>query len=189
MSSNPYDPKHQPQVPVAQNDSPIQQPTPGPPYASPYGVDYTGQPTTVSSGGPPQESDLLRSRIFISLICLHIGAILYLLCIFFIQWILSLIDDPAFNSEPSDQIDRLFFIMMMVMCVGCAIAIEVVAYGLLKRKKWGWIGSVIVFGLFAPSLFMPIGAVGLWALLTNGIPAEFGMNMGSKGNQKPKKPF
>ena len=60
-------------------------------------------------------------------------------------------------------------------CAALAVGVEVVAYGIHKRRFWGWVAGLAVFGLYATSLFFPLGALGLWGLLAPGSRIEFGI--------------
>jgi hypothetical protein len=66
-------------------------------------------------------------------------------------------------------------LVMLVTCVALAIGIEVVAFGLRRRKFWAWVAGLCIFGLYLPSLFLPLGALGLWGLLAPGSRAAFGI--------------
>jgi uncharacterized membrane protein YedE/YeeE len=43
----------------------------------------------------------------------------------------------------------------------------VVAYGLKKRRKWAWIGGLILGAIYTASICFPFGAVILFALFKN----------------------
>lgn len=67
------------------------------------------------------------------------------------------------------------FGIVAAMCVGLALVAEIVTIGMHLRHKWAWFAGLVMFGLYLPSLFMPIGALGMCGLLMNGSRREFGM--------------
>ncbi len=64
-------------------------------------------------------------------------------------------------------------IVMFPVGVACAIGNFVVASALKKRKKWAWIGGLIIGLLYAPSGCMPFGALILYGLLRNGVKQAY----------------
>ena len=107
-----------------------------------------------------------------ALICLHISTFLYVLLgiglVAFARW---MPDDP---EEPLST--RIVFMGAAVFCVLLAAVPEIAAMGIRRRRFWGWVLSLILFGLYVPSLFMPLGAFGLWGLLDAGSRAEMGVD-------------
>lgn len=71
--------------------------------------------------------------------------------------------------------DPYFGAIFGAFCLVLAVAVEVVAYGIHKRRFWGWIVGLIVFGIYTPSLFFPLGILGLSGLLASGSRIEFGI--------------
>jgi len=69
------------------------------------------------------------------------------------------------------------FISPIIVFLGIAILNEVVARAIKKRKFWGWVVGIILFGLYIPSPFLPIGGFGMWALLTPGSRKAFGVGI------------
>lgn len=102
-----------------------------------------------------------------AVVCLHISAGLYLL--------LGLLAVPLFVADDPDGIGRPFAVGLFVCCLALIAGIEFVAYGLSRRKFWAWVAGVCIFAIYAPSLFFPLGALGLWGLLDAGSRAEFGV--------------
>ena len=121
---------------------------------------------------------LVKSRVGVALVCLHISAVLYLLLglLFPLLWTLD-DDGDKLNASAATGVSVFLFIF----CALIASGVEVVAYGIHKRKFWGWVAGLIVFGIYAPSIFLPLGAFGLWGLLAAGSRAEFGV--GGSGGQ------
>lgn len=66
-----------------------------------------------------------------------------------------------------------------VICIGICFAIivviEVIASSLRRHSFKGWIAGLILFDVYAFSLFLPLGVVGLWALLSRGTREQFGI--------------
>lgn len=66
---------------------------------------------------------------------------------------------------------------MFALCLALAVGIEFVVHGLRRRKFWAWVVGLCLFGLYVPSLFFPLGVLGLWGLLDSGSRAEFGLGV------------
>ena len=114
-------------------------------------------------------SALNKNRIPIAILCLHIAALLYVL----IGAYLFFLHTPTNDSKIVDGIIFIFIINLIVLLVIAALN-EVVARAIKKRKFWGWIFGIILFGLYIPSPFLPLGVFGLWALLTPNSRKAFG---------------
>jgi hypothetical protein len=110
----------------------------------------------------------MKHKIGMAIVCLHISAVLYLL----VGLLLVLMANEAAGGTA---------ICLLVFCVALAGGIEVVVSGLHQRKFWAWIAGLCIFGMYVPSLFLPLGALGLWGLLDNGSRAEFGISGGDRG--------
>lgn len=109
----------------------------------------------------------MQHRIGMAIVCLHISAVLYLL-IGLLMFPLFMHNDPIGLGLPVAM--GLFF-----FCLVLIIGIESVAYGLSHRQYWAWVAGLCIFGLYATSLFFPLGALGLWGLLDEGSRDEFGV--------------
>lgn len=121
----------------------------------------------------------MRHRVGMAIVCLHLSAVLYvLLGVGLLVLVLAIGEAGAAKS-----VEFLFVILMFLMCLALAIAIEFVVHGLHYRKKWAWIVGIVMFGIYLPSLFFPLGALGLWGLLDAGSQAEFGV--GSRPRHTP----
>lgn len=107
-------------------------------------------------------------RIGMAIVCLHISAVIYLL--------LGVLMFPLFSAMPEmEGMATPFAVGMLVFCALLAIGIEVVVAGLKRRKFWAWVAGLVIFGLYLPSLFLPLGAFGMWGLLDKGSQAQFGI--------------
>lgn len=109
----------------------------------------------------------MQHRIGLATTCLHISAVLYL--------IVGVLMFPLFMADDESGLGMVFAIVLFALCLALITGIEVVAYGLRRRKFWAWVAGLCIFGLYTPSLFLPLGALGLWGLLDRGSRAEFGM--------------
>ena len=119
-------------------------------------------------------------RIGMAVVCLHISAVIYFLLG------LLMLSLPLFSSDERSGLAGAFAIGLFVLCLVLVGGIEFVVYGLKQRKFWAWVAGLCIFGLYAPSLFLPLGALGLWGLLDAGSQAEFGIGGTSKpGATKP----
>lgn len=103
------------------------------------------------------------TRIKFAVVSLHISAVLTLLAVVFL---LSFARDfnPAFRG--------------LVTGVGLVLVAlpTLLAFGLQRRKRWAWNGSVALFALYLVGGYLPLGIVGLWGLLDIGSRREFGVN-------------
>ena len=66
-----------------------------------------------------------------------------------------------------------------------AAGIETVARGLRLRRYWGWVAGVCILTLYIPTVFLPLGAVGLWALLTPATRGLFGVGPLTSVSRRP----
>ena len=126
-----------------------------------------------------------KKGIQISLFCLHIAAILIT---FFCVYIFIL----SIQIDALDDASEVVFssIIRLIFYFALAALNEVVARAIKKRKFWGWIVGIIIFGLYIPSLLLPIGVLGLWALLTPDSRRAFGINLtqSNKSREEDSKP-
>ena len=57
--------------------------------------------------------------------------------------------------------------------LACAVGNFAVAYGLGRRRRWAWIGAVIIGAIYAPSGCFMIGLLILFAMLRSGVREAF----------------
>jgi len=115
-------------------------------------------------------SAIHKDRLPVAILCLHIAAILYVLISGYL-----LFRSLKFIDFEEDYGLVSISIIYMIVCLGIAALNEVVARAIKKRKFWGWIVGIILFGLYIPSPFLPIGGFGMWALLTPDPRKAFGV--------------
>lgn len=106
----------------------------------------------------------MNHRVGVATTCLHLSAALYVLIGICLFWLLS-------SQQESHEFPLGAVVLML--CLVLAAGIEYVAYGLNQRKFWAWVAGLIIFGLYVPSAFLPLGGFGLWGLLDKGTRAEF----------------
>ena len=133
------------------------------PYESPRTSDLGAQPASP------------KSFVILALVSLHISAVLYVLLGLILPTVLS--SDSA-SQHNAGAVGAIFGIFIAAFCMVLAAGVEVVAYGIHKRRFWGWIAGLIVFGIYTPSLFFPLGVLGLWGLFAAGSRSEFGIGRG-----------
>jgi uncharacterized membrane protein YdcZ (DUF606 family) len=77
-------------------------------------------------------------------------------------------EDRAFD-QPAEDIIFTVIMGSLIFLVSIVVSFLnfVVAYGLKKRRKWAWIGGLILGVLYTPSICFPFGAVILFALFKN----------------------
>ncbi len=114
----------------------------------------------------------MKHRIGMAIVCLHISAVLYLL--------VGLLMFPLLLSNDEMEYRLDIAVGMFVFCLVLIAGIEVVVYGLHRRRFWAWVAGLCIFGIYASSIFFPLGALGLWGLLDEGSRAEFGVK-GKRG--------
>jgi hypothetical protein len=107
-----------------------------------------------------------------AVVCLHISAFLYLLI--GVGFLL------VFIKAEEDAELLVFGGGTLIFCLALVVGIEVVVYGLKRRKYWAWIAALCIFGAYALSIFLPLGAFGLWGLLDSGTQKEFGLNLSKR---------
>jgi hypothetical protein len=108
-------------------------------------------------------------RIGMAVVCLHISAVLYFL--------VGLLLFPLFMAVDQTGLGLTFAVAMFIFCLALIVGIELVVSGLHRRRFWAWVAGLCIFGLYVPSLFFVLGALGLWGLLDEGSRAEFGVKM------------
>ncbi len=114
-------------------------------------------------------SAIHKDRIPVAILCLRIAAILYVLISAYIIFLSLTIDDSKIINGV-----KFIFVSPTIVFLGIAILNEVVARAIKKRKFWGWVVGIILFGLYIPSPFLPIGGFGMWALLRPDSRKAFG---------------
>jgi len=85
--------------------------------------------------------------------------------------------------EVRDQYPIWIGICTGLLSVGFAVFVEIVVQGLKRRKFWAWVAGLCLSGLYVPSLFLPLGVMGLIGLLDPASRAAFGV--GSKPASYP----
>jgi hypothetical protein len=117
----------------------------------------------------------MQRMVRLTLICLHISAVLFLVCGATLAW------KPLWDARSVDRESLWLAVMLTAMLVGvCAMlvaGIEVIAYGVAQRRRWAWIAGVGLFATFVPSLFLPLAVLGLWGLLDRKTREEFGVSL------------
>jgi xanthine/uracil/vitamin C permease (AzgA family) len=112
-----------------------------------------------------------QDKIWLALGCLHFSAVLYFLLGLGLMALLLLANEEEGGIAAG--------ICVLSACFGIGLGVEVVAYGVRCRKFWGWVTGLCVFGVYLPSLFFPLGALGLWGLLDEGSREAFGIGIKS----------
>lgn len=111
----------------------------------------------------------MRNRINLAIASLHISAGIYVLIALLLFPLVLYSDETGYGLAIAMGLSGF--------CLALCIGIEVVALGLRNRKFWAWIAGLCIFSMYVPSLFLPLGALGLWGLLDEGSRAEFGVKM------------
>jgi hypothetical protein len=104
-----------------------------------------------------------------TIVCLHISTALYVLCA------VGVVAFAALDGEKLDAARLAIYGGLTAFCLAFAAVPEVAVYGIRRRRFWGWVLGVVLCGLYALSIFFPLGAFGLWGLLDAGSRAEMGL--------------
>jgi chromate transport protein ChrA len=110
----------------------------------------------------------MKNRVAMALVCLHVSAAIYVIIGLLL---FGLSNVPDFR----DKLPTAFGVVALILCLVLVAGIEVVASGLRRRRFWAWVSGLCIFGLYLPSLFLPLGALGLWGLLSPGSRVAFGV--------------
>ncbi|HUP22797.1 MAG TPA: hypothetical protein VNB06_07640 [Thermoanaerobaculia bacterium] len=76
----------------------------------------------------------------------------------------------------------------VLFCLALAVLASGVAWGLRRRQTWAWIAGLCLFAIYVPSLFLPLGVMGLWGLLDPSTRAQFGMAVAGSTTVAPGQP-
>ena len=104
-----------------------------------------------------------EDRIKLAIVSLQISAVLTLVAATFL---LSFARD--FNSS--------FHGLVTGLGLAFAALPAILAFGLQRRKRWAWNGSIGLFALYLVGGYLPLGVVGLWGLLDIESRREFGVS-------------
>jgi hypothetical protein len=114
-----------------------------------------------------------KSRVWLALVGGHLGAAFHVLFA-----IGALAVACLFVADVSDDdgaaVGVLVFGWFALFSLALAIVVEVVTIGMHRRRPWAWFAGFAMFVLYLAFL-LPIGAIGLCGLLTEGSRREFGM--------------
>ncbi len=103
-------------------------------------------------------------------IALHISAVFY--AITGVLLVLApFARDPATTAEYMLRSSIMW--SLAVLAFALAVLAKILIRALRRRKRWAWITAAVLFALYLPSVFLPLGAVGLFGLLSEGTRAQF----------------
>jgi hypothetical protein len=110
-----------------------------------------------------EEPELQGNRIKFAIVSLQISAILTLLVAVFLL---------SFVRESNSAFHGLVTGVGLLL-----VALPILlAYGLKRRKRWAWNGSLALFVLYLVGGYLPLGIIGLWGLLDIESRREFGVS-------------
>jgi hypothetical protein len=114
-----------------------------------------------------------KSRVWLAVVSGHLGAAFHVL---FAIGALAVVG--LFAADLSDDdgaaVGVLVFGWFALFSLALAIVVEVVTIGVHRRRPWAWFAGFAMFVLYL-AFVLPIGAIGLCGLLTEGSRREFGM--------------
>ena len=122
-------------------------------------------------GRPPE------GRIRLAIIALRISEGLYVLIALCLPAVALSFPDVQ------EQLPIWIGICTGLLTIGFAVLIEIVVRALNRRRFWAWVAGLCISGLYIPSLFLPLGIMGLIGLLDPVSRAAFGV--GPKPTQQP----
>jgi hypothetical protein len=121
----------------------------------------------------------MKDRTTVATICLHISSAIYLIAgLGFLGHSLS--------GTRSASLPAGAGLFACTLGLTLAAGIELAAHGLRRRRYWGWVAALCIFTLYIPSIFLPLGVLGLWALLTPATRAPFGVSPLSLVAKRPQ---
>jgi len=112
----------------------------------------------------------MESRVHWALWALRISTVLYYLII------VGFLAAAIFLPPDAGVFERAFLALVAVFTLPFVIFLEVVIAHLKKRKFWAWVAGIAVGGMYAPSLFLPLGVFILIGLLSEKSREEFMIN-------------
>lgn len=115
-----------------------------------------------------------KSWVWLALVGGHLGAAAYLLIAVGMLVIVGFAAADAPGDEDAAAAAVIFGIIA-AMCGGLGLVGEIVTIGMHLRHKWAWFAGLIMFALYLPSLFFPMGAMGMTGLLMPGSRKDFGI--------------
>jgi cytochrome bd-type quinol oxidase subunit 2 len=109
-------------------------------------------------------------RTRLATISLHISAVFYM-----IAGALLVLAPFARDSATTAEVTLHSSIIWLLAVLAFALAAlaRVLIRALRQRKRWAWITATVLFTLYLPTVFLPLGAVGLFGLLSEGTRAQF----------------
>lgn len=119
--------------------------------------------------GPPH-------RIGTALVCLHVSAGIYATLGIASPWLFAWISE--LDDGPGRRWGIVVGVAVLSLFAVLVAGIELVAHGLRRRRFWAWVAGLCIFGIYVPSLFLPLGVLGLWGLLDAGSQQAFGVGRG-----------
>jgi hypothetical protein len=121
----------------------------------------------------------MQDRTTLATTCLHISSAIYAIAG------LAFLGN-ALSRSRSASLPTKAGAIFCILCLAFAAGIEVVARGLRSRRYWAWVAALCVFTLYTPSIFLPLGVLGLWALLTPTTRARFGVGPLTSVTKRPQ---
>jgi len=109
-------------------------------------------------------------RTRLATVSLHISAVFYVIAGVLLV-LAPFARDPATTTEYMLRSSIIW--SLAVLAFALAALARVLIRALRQRKRWAWITATVLFALYLPSIFLPLGAVGLFGLLSEGTRAQF----------------
>ncbi len=124
---------------------------------------------------------LLKSKLRLVTIPLHISTVIYAILGIgvLIFWIFAGLSGDTIYSDPAEKIFmNIYGFFMVTLCALMVVVIELAAWALKEGKFWGWVLSIAIAGLYAPSGFILFGVAMFFGLLAD--PVKVHCSVGAK---------
>ncbi len=111
----------------------------------------------------------MKKRIDLAILGIRISSVIYSLmavgCI--AGWFML--------PQDAETVISLGLVLLAVFISALVIFLEIVIVNLKRRRFWAWVAGIIIGGLYAPSLFLPLGVMILVGLLSEDSRMTFGV--------------
>lgn len=106
----------------------------------------------------------MPKQLRLAIWALRISSVLYFL-MGVVTAVIGLLFFLPLTSQRMGIYEMAILIFMAIISWGMGVFIECVIRGLKQSRYWAWIAGIIVAGIYTPSLFLPLGILGLVGLL------------------------
>lgn len=117
----------------------------------------------------------MTDKIRLAYLAFHISAAIYVLLA--LAAVGGLVFISTLNLNAFDQLLIQAMIgCFALFCIAIAVFVEIVVSALKRNRFWAWVAGLVISGLYVPSLFLPLGVMGLVGLLDENVRTRFNKN-------------